>query len=61
MTRTILEMTDEPRVFIMRSGGGYSSGPFGEKLTFDVSADTTVTGFHTENSRYSRVGPLESQ
>ncbi len=59
--RTILELTDEPRIFIMRSGGEYSSGPFGEKLTFDVSGDGTVTGFHTENRRFSRVGPLGSQ
>jgi D-alanyl-D-alanine carboxypeptidase len=59
--RTLLEVTDDPRVFIMRPTGAYSSGPFGEKLTFDVSADGKVTGFHTENSRYSRVGALGSQ
>jgi hypothetical protein len=61
IARTVLEPTDEPRVFIMRSGGGFSSGPFGEKLTFDVSAEGTITGFNTENSRYSRVGALGSQ
>jgi D-alanyl-D-alanine carboxypeptidase len=58
-SRTLLEATDDPRVFLMRPGGAYTSGAFGEKLTFDVSADGTVTGFHTENSRYSRVGALE--
>ncbi len=59
-TRTILEATDQPRVFLMRSGGAFSAGQFGEKITFDVSADGTVTGCHTENARYTRVGPLGS-
>jgi D-alanyl-D-alanine carboxypeptidase len=59
--RTLLEATDDPHVFLMRPGGAVTSGPFGEKLTFDVSADGTVPGFHTENSRYTRVGPLGSQ
>jgi D-alanyl-D-alanine carboxypeptidase len=59
--RTLLEATDDPHVFLMRPGGAYTSGPFGEKLTFDISTDGTITGFHTENSRYSRVGPLGSQ
>jgi D-alanyl-D-alanine carboxypeptidase len=48
--RTILEATNERHVFTMRSEG-YATGPFGENLTFDVTSDGTVTGFHTENWR----------
>jgi CubicO group peptidase (beta-lactamase class C family) len=56
-TRTILEATDQPRVFMMRSGGAFSALQFGEKMTFDVSADGTVTGCHTSSARFTRVGP----
>ena len=58
--RTMLEGTNDPHVFTMRSGGGFSHGPVGERLTFDVTTDGTVTGFHTENWRFSRVGRLGS-
>ena len=58
--RTVLEATSDRTAFTMRTGPGYSLGPDGEKFTFDVSADGTVTGFHTENSRFSRVGGLEA-
>jgi hypothetical protein len=57
--RTILEGTRDRTVFTMRAAG-FSTGPDGEKLTFDVSADGTVTGFHTENWRFSRAGGLET-
>lgn len=55
--RTILEPTNERHVFTMRSEG-FAAGPFGENLTFDVAGDGTVTGFHTENWRFSRVAML---
>lgn len=58
--RTVLEATSDRTAFTMRMGPGYASGPYGEKLTFDVSADGTVTGFHTENWRFFRVGGLEA-
>jgi CubicO group peptidase (beta-lactamase class C family) len=55
---TILEPTHEPRVFFMREADAGPSGSPGEKLTFDVSADGMVTGFHTDSMRFSRIGPL---
>ena len=58
--RTVLEATSDRTAFTMRTGPGFATGPNGEKLTFDVSADGAVTGFHTENSRFSRVGGLEA-
>ena len=58
--RTTLERTGDRTVFTMRVGPGYAPGPDGEKLTFDVSPDGTVTGFHTDHLRFSRAGGHES-
>lgn len=58
--RTVLEATSDPTVFTMRVGLAYASPGDGEKLTFDISADGTVTGFHTENWRFSRASGLEA-
>jgi hypothetical protein len=55
---TILEPTHDPRLFFMREADAGPSESPGEKLTFDVSADGTVTGFHTDSMRFSRIGPL---
>jgi CubicO group peptidase (beta-lactamase class C family) len=58
---TLLQPAGEPNAFFQREPDvGPSESP-GEKLTFDVSADGAVTGFHTDNFRYSRIGPLPSQ
>lgn len=55
---TLLQPTGEPNVFFEREPDvGPSEWP-GEKLTFDVSAGSTVTGFHTGSFAYSRIGPL---
>ena len=59
--RTVLGATNDPTAFMMRVGPGYAPGPDGEKLTFDISADGAVAGFHTENWRFSRVSGLEAQ
>ena len=54
---TLLQLTSEPNVFFEREPDvGPSESP-GEKLTFDVLADGTVMGFHTESFGYSRIGP----
>jgi CubicO group peptidase (beta-lactamase class C family) len=59
--RMILEGTHDRTMFTMRAAAGFSyAGGDGEKLTFDVSADGTVTGFHTEDWRFSRAGGLEA-
>jgi len=58
---TILEPTHDPRVFFMREADAGPSESPGEKLTFDVSAEGTVTGFHTDSMRFSRIGPLTTQ
>jgi len=44
----------------MRVGLGNAQPGDGEKLTFDISPDGTVTGFHTENWRFSRASGLEA-
>ncbi|HEY6944908.1 MAG TPA: serine hydrolase domain-containing protein [Candidatus Acidoferrum sp.] len=55
---TLLQPTDKPKVFFQREPDlGPSSFP-GEKLIFDVSADDTVIGFHTDHVRYLRIGSL---
>jgi len=58
--RTVLEATSDPTAFTMRVGLGNAQPGDGEKLTFDISPDGTVTGFHTENWRFSRASGLEA-
>lgn len=57
-TRIILESTSDPRAFVMRSTGTYSTDAIGERLTFDVDASGQVTGYHTANLKYTRIGEL---
>ena len=58
---TLLQPAGELNAFFQREPDVAPSESPGEKLTFDVSADGLVTGFHTENFRYSRIAPLASQ
>lgn len=55
---TLLQSTSEPNVFFLREPDVGPSESAGEKLTFDVAADGKITGFHTDNLRYERIGPL---
>jgi D-alanyl-D-alanine carboxypeptidase len=57
---TLLQSAGEPNVFFQREPNvGPSESP-GERLTFDVTSDGAVTGFHTDNVRCTRIGPLGS-
>jgi hypothetical protein len=57
--RTILESTDNPQVFLMRSTGAFATDAFGEPLTFDTGADGQILGYRTPYLRYTRLGPLQ--
>ena len=58
LARTILEPTDDPHTFVMRSPGGFSSGGLGERLIFEVGENGDVLGFRGPSSRLARVGDL---
>ena len=45
--RVILEPTQDPRVFVVRSSGAFTYDLVGENLMFEVGADGRVSGYHT--------------
>jgi CubicO group peptidase (beta-lactamase class C family) len=56
--RMVLERTSEPDTFVMRSGGAFSTLPFGERFAFTTDVAGKVTGYVTSGARYFREQPL---